>query len=665
MRSVCILRRQYMPLKPVIFVSAASMELCGARALVAKNLYVLGYEPVWQEAFDTEHGEIRQILREKIDQCAGLIQLVGRCYGFEPPTPDEKYGRVSYTQFEALYARDLGIKVWYFLIDSPFRFDAHTTEGKALRSLQSRYRKKLKKDTRIYYPINSEADLERTVLRMRNDLAVLRRRWKIWAVLVLGLLVALFALSIWHMGNERNKDAQLLQGIRNLPQILAEQTRAGEKSNEGDQLARAYATLDKRNGLAVGTFEKELPAFADKLLARSDTSAFDRANALFVNKKYAEAEVAALQAKDKALSTGVSVHDVINAFELAGLSALEQIQYARALTHLDAAAALTDPERDPKEWADVHFVISYAYYENGNFSETERVLRKVIIVQDRLFGAEDPSTLRSRNNLAESLRAQGKYNEAEVEQRAVLGSRVRVLGAEDLETLISRGNLAEVLRDEGKYDEAEKEDRAVIGIYVRVLGAGHPYTLGCQNNLAEALRLQGKYAEAEKQNREVLANREHILGAEHPDTTGSRNNLAIVLRAEGRTDEAEKELRTCVTIESRVLGAEHPQTLNSRMSLANVLDDQGRQTEAEQEYRAVLSSQERVLGLEHPDVFLSCHNLAKCLASQNRFKEALEMAKRAKIGQRLILGENHPLYKASVRLCEDIEAILAEKKRPR
>src|SRR5207237_5820406 len=96
---------------PLIFISAVSRELRSARQLVANTLTFLGYQPVWQEIFGTEGGDLRAMLREKIDGCKGVVQLVGQCYGAEPPTPDEKYGRVSYTQYEALYARERGKKV--------------------------------------------------------------------------------------------------------------------------------------------------------------------------------------------------------------------------------------------------------------------------------------------------------------------------------------------------------------------------------------------------------------------------------------------------------------------------------------------------------------------------------------------------------------------------
>jgi len=70
--------------RPLIFISAVSRELRSARQLVANTLTFLGYEPVWQDIFGTEGGDLREILRQQIDQCKGVVQLVGQCYGAEP-----------------------------------------------------------------------------------------------------------------------------------------------------------------------------------------------------------------------------------------------------------------------------------------------------------------------------------------------------------------------------------------------------------------------------------------------------------------------------------------------------------------------------------------------------------------------------------------------------
>ena len=55
--------------RPLIFISAVSRELRNARQLVANTLTFLGYQPIWQNIFGTESGDLRQILRQEIDQC--------------------------------------------------------------------------------------------------------------------------------------------------------------------------------------------------------------------------------------------------------------------------------------------------------------------------------------------------------------------------------------------------------------------------------------------------------------------------------------------------------------------------------------------------------------------------------------------------------------------
>ena len=67
-----------------IFISAVSKELSSARQLVANTLQFLGYEPVWQDIFGTEQGDLRAMLRKKINGCKGVVQIVGQCYGDEP-----------------------------------------------------------------------------------------------------------------------------------------------------------------------------------------------------------------------------------------------------------------------------------------------------------------------------------------------------------------------------------------------------------------------------------------------------------------------------------------------------------------------------------------------------------------------------------------------------
>src|SRR3954451_15082566 len=156
--------------RPTIFISAVSKELRSARQLVANTLTFLGYQPIWQDIFGTESGDLRDMLRKQIDQCKGVVQVIGKCYGAEPVTPDEQFGRVSYTQYEALYARDREKKVWYLFIDETFPIDLHEPEPAEENELQSAYRKRIRADAHLFHALASHDALEAGVLKLRDDL---------------------------------------------------------------------------------------------------------------------------------------------------------------------------------------------------------------------------------------------------------------------------------------------------------------------------------------------------------------------------------------------------------------------------------------------------------------------------------------------------------------
>ncbi len=513
--------------RPVIFISAVSRELGSARQLVANTLTFLGYDPEWQDIFGTEVGDLRTMLRRRIDNSKGVVQLVGECYGAEPPVADEQFGRVSYTQYEALYAGSKGKKVWYLFLDESFPTDPHEAEDEEKQKLQSGYRTRLKADVHVYHPLGNREGLEASVLKLRDDLTRLRRGVRRWAAFVAVLLVLIVALSIWllqgqYRANEQHANQQqqqtnqqlqtlqgkfdkLQQGVNNFAEVQnkVRQEQPGQKPEELER--RTYEELGKRLGLDAATLKEQLPRFAEELKKAPNASTYERANAAYVSKDYNEAERLALAAADEAQRSGPAKNaEAIKAFELAGWAAEKRIEYADALKRLRVAEALTDLTRDPVEWARVQFAIAYILDDQGQYSVAESILRKVLEERERALGPEHPDTLKTRHYLANAFDHEGKYAEAEAEYRAVLELEEKVLGPEHPDALNTRSTLASTLAHQGKYPEAEAELRAVIKLREKVLGPEHPDTLKTRNNLANPLINQGKYAEAEAEFRAVL-----------------------------------------------------------------------------------------------------------------------------------------------------------------
>jgi hypothetical protein len=225
--------------RPTIFISAVSKELRSARQLVANTLTFLGYEPVWQDIFGTEGGDLRQMLRTQIDQCKGVVQLVGQCYGAEPPAPDPEFGRVSYTQFEALYGRKKGKKVWYLFMDENFPIDQHEPEPEEVRQLQDAYRNVLKADTHLFHPLASREALEAGVLKLRDDLTRLRRGAKQWAVGVAALLAIIALLVVWLVHSQSETK-------RTMGAMSAQMTKDG---GAVEQIAKRFENIASTGGL--------------------------------------------------------------------------------------------------------------------------------------------------------------------------------------------------------------------------------------------------------------------------------------------------------------------------------------------------------------------------------------------------------------------------------
>ena len=197
-------------MKPRIFISAVTQELGQTRQLAANVLMRLGYDPVWQDIFGTESSDIRQVLRDKIDDCDGLVHLVGRVYGAEPPQPDPDFGRVSYTQFEFLYAQKKGKKTWVLFAEEGYPPDkpldqldlppdpSHDNPGAfqaERRTLQDAWRERLRGESHLWHTATTKDGFELQIERLKDEFRVLRRRFRSWQQMVTVALVTLMILG--------------------------------------------------------------------------------------------------------------------------------------------------------------------------------------------------------------------------------------------------------------------------------------------------------------------------------------------------------------------------------------------------------------------------------------------------------------------------------------
>ncbi len=212
-------------MRPRIFISAVTGELGASRSIAARVLQRIGYDAIWQDIFGTEAGDLRQMLRKQIDQCDGLLHLVGRTYGAEPPQIDPEFGRVSYTQFEFLYARRRAKRTWVLFMEECYPSDKPLEQldlpiGSAdhdptayqaeRRALQFAWREQLRGDSHLWHTVASTAELELKLERLRDDFRLMRRQFRLWQWVVTTSLAGIMLLgaSLWWTTRREHHDIQ-------------------------------------------------------------------------------------------------------------------------------------------------------------------------------------------------------------------------------------------------------------------------------------------------------------------------------------------------------------------------------------------------------------------------------------------------------------------------
>ena len=390
----------------------------------------------------------------------------------------------------------------------------------------------------------------------------------------------------------------------------------------------------------------------DRAAAAERTATSDRDRALSAEKKASAAEAQALEERNRAVvekqradteaATAKAVNDFLQNDLLAQASAATQSgpnnrpdPDLKVRTALDRAAAqITGKfEAQPLVEASIRHTIAGAYKDLGLIPQAQQQQERVVELERRSLGEENPETLSMMNDLAVLYQRQGKYAESESLETRAIETRRRVLGEQDPRLLMEMGNLAYLYVNEGKFADAKRLLTNVLNVQSRVNGNDHPDTLFTMSNLALLYRAEGKYREAEPLAGKVLLTRTRVLGTEHPDTLASMSILAQVYQGQGRYAEAEPLFTKVLDVRRRVLGEDHFSTLVSMNYLADLYRIEGRDSQAELLYSQVLERRRQVLGAEHPDTTKILSTLGQMRLEKGRSAEAEPLLREALSGQ--------------------------------
>ena len=106
----------------------------------------------------------------------------------------------------------------------------------------------------------------------------------------------------------------------------------------------------------------------------------------------------------------------------------------------------------------------------GDYDQSEKVLRRLLEINERTHGAEHPDTIKTLTRLAYCCGELGRYNEAEPLYRRSLEASERTLGKDNKDTLNVLHDLADCYRLQGRYNEAEPLYLRAIETSERTLG---------------------------------------------------------------------------------------------------------------------------------------------------------------------------------------------------
>ncbi|KAF5358698.1 hypothetical protein D9757_014375 [Collybiopsis confluens] len=287
--------------------------------------------------------------------------------------------------------------------------------------------------------------------------------------------------------------------------------------------------------------------------------------------------------------------------------------------------------------------VAQIFVESGDWTQAERLQKKVLSLQEELLGEHHPDTLTSMNNLASTYQARGKTEQAEQLLETVLSlCGKELLGEHHPDTLTSIGNLVLTYQACGEREQAEMLQEKVLSLWKELIEEHHCDTLTSMNNLAGTYQPRGKTERAEKLEEKVLSLRKELLGEHHPDTWTFMSNLALTYQARGKTEQAEKLQEKVLSLHKELLGEHHPDTLTSMNNLALTYKARAKTDWAEKLQENGLSLCKELLGEHHPDTLTSMNNLALTYKARGKTDQAEKLQEKGLFLCKELLGEHHP-----------------------
>ena len=307
------------------------------------------------------------------------------------------------------------------------------------------------------------------------------------------------------------------------------------------------------------------------------------------------------------------------------------IIYKRQFELIESECSIEDSEfiQSLQRYADQ--LIFYVEVYSRRYEEAIAICRKLLEIQEKIYGCEHPDRLQTCKSLIGLLCTQDQYEEAESLINSLLIIQEKVLGLETPESASFISDLADTLRFNGREEQAKPLFIRALKISEALWGVDNTKIIPYLDKLAHAEMGLGLLDEALPLFRRVIEISEKGSTLNHVSTTSSMpyRNLGLLLRDLGQDDEAEQLLRKALAIDEKEYGLEAFDVGHSLHYLGTYLIHLKRLDEAEAFIRRALSVFEKNLGSGHIDVAMILRDLGRLLSGLNRYEEAEPLYRRA------------------------------------
>ena len=266
--------------------------------------------------------------------------------------------------------------------------------------------------------------------------------------------------------------------------------------------------------------------------------------------------------------------------------------------------------------------LSTLFIQLGKYSETDKLLNKLIEEYQRVFGPNSIRLIEPLVNKGRILLAKGDYTEADRVARRANDLATTIYGEQSTKTAPTQKLLADINYSLGDYESAEKNLIKAVASQERQFGRQHIEVAKSMSQLALVKFHKGDNSKGVEnlmiEARDIMADK---LGKENPQYAEILKNVAVLYISEGRYDIAFNSLTVAERIWRAKTGSKNNINLASIYTLTgDVYYQQRNYRKAEEFYNKSKKLYEDYFSVNHPEYVKVLSKLSKVYYMEKDFK---------------------------------------------